>query len=315
MPKISVIVPVYNTEKYLKKCLDSIVNQTYQDIEVIIVNDGSTDNSKKITDEYITKFPEKVKCINKENGGLSSARNCGIELATGDYIAFVDSDDYIDMQLFEQLLPYVKRDIDLIKFKLIKVDEEYKELEKISGPVFNEITGEEGFNSLVFKDVLLEPACIYLYKKTLFDKNNLKFLENTFHEDFGLIPIVLLHSKNMVSIDFYGYYYVQANNSITRNEDYSKTVKRATDLLLHYDNMIKQIKKIGLAQKTIKNIKQYYSNCILEVAKKLQKDEQNKYILEIKKRKLIKNIRVKSIKSLLKKLILFLNIRLYLKLK
>jgi len=315
MPKISVIVPVYNTEKYLRKCLDSVVNQTYKDLEAIIVNDGSTDNSQKIIDEYISKYPNKVKCISKQNGGLSGARNCGIEAATGDYIAFVDSDDYIDENLFENLLPYMEKNIDLIKFKLVKTDEQYKEIEKVAGPKFNEATGEEGFNLLVFNDVLLEPACIYLYKKILFDKNNFKFLENTYHEDFGLIPIILLHAKNMVSVDYYGYYYVQANNSITRNEDHSKTVKRANDLLLHYDNMLNQIEKISLTQKTINNIKQYYSNSIFEAAKGLKKEEQKEYILEIKNRKLIRNIRVKNIKSLFKKIILVLNIRLYLKLK
>lgn len=315
MPKISVIVPVYNTEKYLKKCLDSIANQTYQDFEVIIVNDGSTDNSQEIIDEYTKKYSEKIRCISKENGGLSSARNCGIEVAIGDYIAFVDSDDYIHQRLFENILPYMEKNIDLIKFKIIKVDEEYRKLEKIDGPVFNEVTGEEGFNLLVFNDILLEPACIYLYKKTIFDENNFKFLENTYHEDFGLIPIVLLNAKNMVSIDCYGYYYVQANDSITRSEDYLKVVKRANDLLLHYDNMVKQIKRIGIAQKTSNNIKQYYSNSIFEAAKELKKEEQNKYIVEIKNRKLIKNIRIKSVKLLIKKLILILNIKLYFKLK
>jgi glycosyltransferase involved in cell wall biosynthesis len=315
MPKISVIVPVFNTEKYLKRCLESIINQTYQEFEVVIVNDGSTDNSQKIIDEYIKKYPDKVKCINKKNGGLSSARNQGLKVATGDYIAFVDSDDYIDVELFERLLPYIERNIDLVKFKLIKLDEEYKELEKVDGPVFDEVTGQKGFNLLVFNDILLEPACIYLYKKTVFDNNNFKFLENTYHEDFGLIPIMLLYAKKMISIDFYGYYYVQANNSITRNEDYSKTVKSANDLLLHYDNMEKQIQKIGLEQKTINNIKQYYSNSILEAAKKLKQEQQKKYIIEIKDRKLIKNIKDMSIKTLLKKIVLFLNIRLYFKLK
>ena len=315
MPKISVIIPVYNTEKYLKTCLDSIVNQTYQDLEIIIVNDGSTDNSQKIVDKYIKEYPSKVKCIIKENGGLSSARNCGLEKATGKYISFVDSDDYIDVKLFEKLLPYIEKDIDLIKFKLIKVNEEHKELEKINGPVFEEVRGEEGFNLLVYNDVLLEPACIYLYKKSLLEVNKFRFSENTYHEDFGLVPIILLSAKNMVSVDYYGYYYVQANNSITRNEDHSKTVKRANDLLLHYDNMLNQIEKISLTQKTINNIKQYYSNSIFEAAKGLKKEEQKEYILEIKNRKLIRNIRVKNIKSLFKKIILVLNIRLYLKLK
>lgn len=315
MPKISVIVPVYNTEKYLRKCLDSIINQTYQDFEVIIVNDGSTDSSQEIIDEYIEKYQTKIKCLNKENGGLSSARNYGIESAKGDYIIFIDSDDYIKTNLFEGLLPYIQNNIDLVKYKLIKVDEKNNELGKIEGPTFDEVTGEQGFNKLVFKDVLLEPACLYLYKREIFTKNNLKFLANTYHEDFGLIPLILLSAKSMVSIDFYGYYYVQAGNSITRNEDYAKTVKRANDLLIHYDNMKDKINEIELLNYTKDNIKQYYTNAILEIAKKLKTEDKNKYILEIKRRKLIKNIKVKNIKTLIKKIILMVNIRFYLSLK
>ena len=97
-PKVSVIVPVYNVEKYLKQCLDSIVNQTYKNLEIIIVNDGTKDNSMKIVEEYLQD--KRIKVINKENGGLSSARNRGIEEATGEYISFVDSDDYIDLNLW-----------------------------------------------------------------------------------------------------------------------------------------------------------------------------------------------------------------------
>lgn len=312
MPKISVIVPVYNTEKYLKKCLESIVHQTYQDFEIIIINDGSTDNSQKIIDEYIKEYSDKVKCINKENSGLSSARNSGIEVARGDYIIFVDSDDYIETKLFEQALPYMQKDIDLIKYKLIKVDDKYRELERINGPTFDKVTGEEGFNKLVFNDVLLEPACLYLYKKDIFADSNLRFLENTYHEDFGLIPIILLNAKSMVSIDFFGYYYVQASNSITRNEDYTKTVKRANDLLIHYDNMKNKINEIKLSNYTKDNIKQYYTNAILEIAKTLKTKDKKQYILEIKKRKLIKNIKIRNVKGLIKKIILMLNIRFYL---
>ena len=304
MPKISVIVPVYNTEKYLKKCLDSILNQTYQDFEIIIVNDGSTDNSDKIINEYIDNYSEKIKYIKKENGGLSSARNSGIDVATGHYIAFVDSDDYIDNNLFEKLLPYIEKNVELIKFKLIKVDENYNEIEKVDGPIFEEIIGEEGFNLLVYKDILIEPACIYMYNKKLFDKNKFKFLEGAFHEDFGLIPIILLHAKKMVSIDFYGYYYVQASNSITRNEDYLKTVKRANDLFIHYDNLVKHIENEKIKQETVNNIKQYYSNAILETTKYLKKEEQKKYILEIKERRIINNIKIKDIKSFIKKILI-----------
>lgn len=101
-PKVSVIIPVYNVEQYLRECLDSVVNQTLKDIEIICVNDGSPDNSLAILEEYAAK-DERIKIINKENGGLSSARNCAIPLAQGEYIGFVDSDDWIDLDFYEKL--------------------------------------------------------------------------------------------------------------------------------------------------------------------------------------------------------------------
>lgn len=310
MPKISVIIPVYNTEKYLEKCLDSIINQTYQDFEIVIINDGSIDNSQNIIEKYLDKYQNKIKCINKENGGLSSARNYGIEVARGDYIIFVDSDDYIKKDLFEQLLPYIQKDIDLVKYKLIKVSEEYKELERVDGPSFDEVTGEEGFNKLVFNDVLLEPACLYLYKRDIFIKNNLRFLENTYHEDFGLVPIILLYTNSIVSINFYGYYYLQANNSITRNEDYTKTIKRANDLLIHYDNMKKAIENLNIKQKTKENMYLYYTNAIFDNLKKLQKKEKKKYVQQIHKRKLLNNIKIINLKRLIKRMILYIYLKI-----
>ena len=112
MYKISVIVPVYNTEKYIKKCLDSLVNQTMKNIEIIVVNDGSNDHSEEIIKDYENKYPEMVKYYKKENGGLPSARNYGLEKAKGEYIAFVDSDDYIDKELFSKLDEYIDKNID-----------------------------------------------------------------------------------------------------------------------------------------------------------------------------------------------------------
>ena len=97
---ISVIVPVYNVEKYLEKCLNSLVNQTYQNIEIIVVDDGSTDNSGRIADDFALKY-DIIKVIHTKNGGLSAARNVGIENAGGEYIAFVDSDDWVDVNTFE----------------------------------------------------------------------------------------------------------------------------------------------------------------------------------------------------------------------
>ena len=313
MPKISVIVPVYNTEKYLDKCLDSIVNQTFQDIEVIVVNDGSTDKSEKIILEYKNKYPEKIKYFKKENEGLSTTRNYGVKKAIGNYLSFVDSDDCIDINLFSNLQEEINKQVDLIKFKLVTVDNKYNEIARTDGPVFNNIDGQDAFNKLVFKDNLLEPACIYLYKKDYFIKNNYIFEKNRYNEDFGLIPIAIANSKKVSSINIYGYYYLQSDNSITRNGDYKKTYKSAHDLLFHYDNLIKKISESQLDKLTVNNLKQYYTNSILNKAKDLKKEDQNQYILEIKKRRMIKNIRPKNIKQLFKKIILKINIKVYLK--
>ena len=107
--KISIIVPVYNVEKYLKECIESILSQTYKNIEIILIDDGSTDNSGKICDEYLKK-DSRVKVIHKENGGLSDARNTGIEIASGKYIGFVDSDDYIAKDMYDFLYQNIKRE-------------------------------------------------------------------------------------------------------------------------------------------------------------------------------------------------------------
>ena len=119
-PKVSVIVPVYNVEKYLKQCLDSIVNQTYKNLEIIIVNDGTKDNSMKLVEEYLQD--KRIKVINKKNGGLGSARNRGIEEATGDYISFVDSDDYIDLNMYEKLINVIRGE-EIIIFNHSRFDD------------------------------------------------------------------------------------------------------------------------------------------------------------------------------------------------
>ena len=104
MKKVSIIVPVYGVEKYIDKCLDSLVKQSLKEIEVIVVNDGTKDNSQKIIDKYVKKYPDKIKSFIKENGGQGSARNYGLEKASGEYIGYVDSDDFIDSHMYEKML-------------------------------------------------------------------------------------------------------------------------------------------------------------------------------------------------------------------
>lgn len=130
--RFSVIVPVYNVEKYLAKCLDSILQQTNQDFELLIVNDGTKDHSQDIIDEYVQKYPDKIRAFIKENGGLSDARNYGVERAKGEYIVFVDSDDSIDHKLFETLSKQIDQENgpDVLSIDIVNVSEQMEELRK-----------------------------------------------------------------------------------------------------------------------------------------------------------------------------------------
>ena len=130
MPKVSIIVPVYNVEDYLERCLDSLVNQTLEDIEIIVVNDGSPDNSQAIIERYEKNYPNKVKGYIKENGGLSDARNYGMPYAKGEYVAFVDSDDYVELTMYEKLYNEAKaKDSEIVVCGYFKVDEKEKTMQ------------------------------------------------------------------------------------------------------------------------------------------------------------------------------------------
>ena len=317
MPKISFIVPVYNTGIYIKKCLDSIINQTFkEEIEIILINDGSTDNSDELIKEYIENSNSKdlMKYYTKENEGIAKTRNFGIDKANGEYIFFVDSDDYIDKETIKMLKPYIDNDIDIIKFKLQRIDKNNNILEKVDGPVFEETSGEEAFNMLYSEDVLLDSPCVYVIKRNMFTQNNFKF-NRTYHEDFGLIPLIILKAKSFVSIPDYLYYYVQGENSITRNDDYNKTIKKFEDALYHYDNAIEKIDKMNLNRKSKENAKIFYTNSVILKLYEIKEEDKNKFIKEIEKRKMYKNIKPRNIKQIIKRNLLHFNIKLYLKMR
>ena len=230
MPKVSIIIPVYNTEKYLIKCLDSVKNQKMQDFEMIIINDGSIDNSETVVKQYIKDNSDiNIKYFKKENGGLSSARNYGVANSCGEYIMFLDSDDYLDTDLLSNLEKYINEKIDVIKFKAKTVNEDGSVIQNLDGPVFEKCSGEEAFKNLIGKDKFIDVAWLYLYNREYYTTYNFNFdTVNKYHEDFGLIPHIIINAKSIISTNIYGYYYMQTINSITRNNDYSKTIKKYT---------------------------------------------------------------------------------------
>lgn len=314
MVKISVIVPIYNVEKQLSRCLESILKQKENDLEIILVNDGSPDNSGEIAKEYATRYPDKILYFEKENGGLSDARNFGIKHSSGKYLAFVDSDDYITENLFKDLAPYMEADYDMVKFKISVINEDGSVINKNYSPIFENKSGEEAFDILYKSDVMTEVAWGYIYKREFFVNNNFEFAKGLYHEDFGLIPLVLIKASKVASADVYGYNYVQTKTSITRGNEQLK-YRRAEDLLKHYDYMLEKIEEYNISKITKQNIKIYYTNCIILELNNLDDAEQKKYIEQIRKRKMIKNIKARNLKQFIKKVVLMCNIKLYLKLR
>lgn len=285
MIKFSIIIPVYNTEKYIEKCLNSIVNQSFSDFEVIVINDGSTDNSEKIIDVFCSKYKFITK-YNKENGGLSDARNYGISKSKGDYLIFVDSDDYIDKNLLFELNKTIEyKKYDLIKFGYNLIYENETKYLKDEIDFNKEYNGVEFFDNMLKQKKPFEMACFYAYNKKKWDENKFGFAKGRYHEDFGLIPEIILKSKSVCCIDYIGYHYVQTESSITRNSDYSKQVKKAYDMLYHFDNLYNNInvdKKIP--DKIKKLFNSYISNALIMKINNLHKNDQTNYIHELKER-------------------------------
>lgn len=212
--KVSIIVPVYNVENYLAKCLDSLVNQTHQNIEILVVNDGSKDQSGKIIQDYAQKFPDKIKAFTKENGGLSDARNFGIDRAAGDYLGFVDSDDFVTETMFEVMLNLaIQHDAEMVICNIQKVDEHGNVTQKLTQiPNMPEkIDLDQNFS--VFSD-LSYFACNKLFKKELFAEK--KFKKGVHFEDIQLIPQLLLECRTVAQTQNFHYQYFERTDSISK---------------------------------------------------------------------------------------------------
>ena len=214
MIKVSIIVPVYQVESYLRKCLNSLVNQTLQEIEILIINDGSPDNSHLIIDEFQKKYPLKIKAFSKENGGLSDARNFGLDQATGAFIGFVDSDDEVSNSMFEELYSLaIKHDAEMVICNLQKVDQHgnvTRRLPQIPN-MPEKIDLRENFS--VFAD-LSYFACNKIFNRNLFE--NSRFKEGVHFEDIQLIPQLVLKCKTIAQTQNYHYHYLERSDSITK---------------------------------------------------------------------------------------------------
>ncbi len=310
--KFSIIIPVYNVEKYISKCLESVVNQTYKNFEAIIINDGTLDNSQEIIDKFVKLYPNIFKSFIKKNGGLSDARNFGIKYAKGEYLVFLDSDDFIDSNYLEELNKAINENekVDLIRVSIKSNDSSYNMLSKEKFD-YKVISGQEAFIYLREKRICIETVCSYCVRLDFWKKNDFKFSKGKYHEDFGIMLIVLLKAKKVVIINTLCYNYIIRENSIMTDKDYKKKIKRVYDKLEYYDNILKEIDNIKNISKKAKNIcKEYISTAVCESMKIIEGQELQEYKRELRKRKVIKNIKCNSYRNIAKKIIYSLKIYL-----
>lgn len=215
--KISVIVPIYKVEEFLEVSVNSIINQTYHNLEIILVDDGSPDNCPQICDQ-LAKKDKRIKVIHKKNGGVSSARNAGLKAVTGDYIFFVDSDDYIDSQMCEimvKLLQDNNADISMCSWRRIKDVSQFKD-KQYKDQTLNALSfvDDDVFDLLFNKKLpMIFVLWAKLYKKELFE--NIEFPEGKIHEDEATIHKILLNCKKLSFVDYPMYGYLKRDNSIT----------------------------------------------------------------------------------------------------
>ena len=301
--KYSIVIPVYNVEKYLKKCIDSVINQKYKNIEIIIINDGSLDNSQQIIDYYVKK-EKRIKAFIKKNGGLSSARNFGITKATGDYLMFLDSDDYFEEDLIFKINQILtKKEYDVLHFLLNIVTEDGELIRKEKQKSIGEVSLEE-----ILKYEYIETAYSKVYKLDFWKKNNFLYTDKKIHEDFGLTPLILLSAKNMFVLNFYGINYVQRKGSIVNGA--TKNQKRFEDMLYLYDQLINIINQKSFDEESKKIVLSFISNGILNNINLLDKTNKQKYIKEIKEREILGKIKKNTVKRKIKYIYLKLRFKI-----
>lgn len=302
MPKFSIIIPVYNVEKYLKKCLDGVFNQTYKDYEVIVVNDGTKDNSMDIVKDY------NVKVINQKNQGLSAARNAGVKKAIGDYLIFLDSDDYWEKNLLKELSKSLKNNPDLVRFQINEVYEDGKVIPYQEESFIN-LPGPDAFKKIV-KYHFVENAWCYAISKKYYLENKFEFKPGTIHEDFGLIPLVIMKAKRVNSINYLGYNYLQRQGSIMSNKNYEKTKKKVADMYLHYNYLIEETNKLDVDTTTFKS---FIANSLILKITELNHKDYKEYLKRIRSEKVFDNLLTDTPSRKVKKVLLKISPKLYYK--
>ncbi|WP_290148085.1 glycosyltransferase family 2 protein [uncultured Dubosiella sp.] len=231
---VSIVVPIYNVEKYLSKCIDSLIDQTYKNLEIILVNDGSTDQSGDIAQQY-AKQDSRIRYIIQKNKGLGGARNTGLEYAKGNYILFIDSDDYIRNNMVEKMVKAMEANaLDIVVCEYERVNEKGEYIERYHLPFLD----HKVYDPLHQKEVLLmDPAAWNkMYKRELFEHTNLRFPDRVWYEDLRTTPKLIAQAKRVGFLHEPFYLYLQRASSIMNSTTLSRQAEslQAMDDLIHY---------------------------------------------------------------------------------
>lgn len=249
MPKVSIIVPVYNVEKYIEKCLKSLVTQTLEDIEIIIVNDGSKDKSIEIINKYLKKYPQKIVYFEKENGGLSDARNFGIPHAKGEYIAFLDSDDYVEKDIYEKMYEVAKNESsDMVECNFYW---EYpKKIKEDVGVIYN--------NQYEMMENVRVVAWNKLIKREVLEISKVQFPKGYRYEDIEFTYKLIPYLHKVSFIERYMVHYIQRSNSISNLQN-----DKTKDIFDVLDHVIQFYKEKNIYEKYKEELEYIYTRYLL----------------------------------------------------
>lgn len=279
MPRYSIIIPVYNVEKYIKRTLDSVFSQTEKDFEVIVINDDCTDKSIEIAKEY------DVKIINTKHVSVSQARNLGVKQSKGEYLVFLDSDDYWDKDLLKNISKSLDNNPDLVRYQARTVNDE-GEKNDFHECTFEGLSGEAAFD-IISRFHFVESVWCYAVKRDYYLSEKFEFKKGMVHEDFGLTPLIVIKAKKVNCIDYIGYNYYRRSGSIMNKPDYDWTKQKVKDFYFHYLFLIKEIEKAHVYKKTFKS---FCANSVILKICELKNPEYKEYKQKLKEDKVFDNL-------------------------
>ena len=249
MPKVTLIIPVYNSENYIAKCLESILAQTYNDYEIMIVNDGSKDGSQNIINTYKNKYPEKIIAIEQENKGVSVTRNESIQRANGEYIMFIDNDDYLDKDYIETFVKEIeKEDYDVVLGGYRRITEKGKILKELK------------LQDKEWSKMMIPAPWAKIYKKRYLIENNITFLKNNIGEDIYFNLKAMLLTAKIKIIDYIGYNWFYNTQSVSNTIQKNITNLQVFELL---DACYKELKENNVLEKHYDMIKTFFTRYIV----------------------------------------------------